>query len=94
MSQFLFLDTERIRLSLFPQHSGHGRAINHITFEDNEVYETGANALALNSGNSDSMVLRRNHIHHTGLDTSSPTTGEGMYLAARGKSRCDNFFID
>ena len=22
-------------------------------------------------GNSDSMVLRRNHIHHTGLDTSS-----------------------
>jgi hypothetical protein len=55
-------------------------SINHITFEDNEVYETGANALALNSGNSDSMVLRRNHIHHTGLDTSSSTTGEGMYL--------------
>jgi len=26
MSQFLFLDTERIRLSLFPQHSGHGLA--------------------------------------------------------------------
>jgi putative transposase len=25
MSQFLFLDTERIRLSLFPQHSGHGQ---------------------------------------------------------------------
>jgi hypothetical protein len=23
MSQLLFLDTERIRLSLFPQHSGH-----------------------------------------------------------------------
>src|SRR5262245_26806174 len=55
-------------------------SIHHITFEDNEVYETGANVLALNSGNSDSMVLRRNHIHHTGLDTSSSTTGEGMYL--------------
>src|SRR5216684_2122715 len=25
MSQFLFWDTERIRLSLFPQQSGHGR---------------------------------------------------------------------
>jgi hypothetical protein len=24
MSQFLFWDTERIRLSLFPQQSGHG----------------------------------------------------------------------
>ena len=27
MSQLLFLDTERIRLSLFPQHSGHGPTI-------------------------------------------------------------------
>ena len=28
MSQFLFLDTERIRLSLFPQQLGHGRGVN------------------------------------------------------------------
>src|SRR5262245_2460221 len=58
-------------------------SIHHITFEDNEVYETGANALALNSGNSDSMVLRRNHIHHTGFDTSTSTTGEGMYCGCK-----------
>ena len=70
-------------------------AINHITFEDNEVYETGANALALNSGNSDSMVLRRNHIHHTGLDTSSPTTGEGMYLGCNDNTcRITNSLIE
>lgn len=53
---------------------------HHITFEENEIYETGANALALNSGNSDSMIIRKNHIHHTGLDTSGSTVGEGMYL--------------
>jgi len=70
-------------------------AINHITFEDNEVYETGANALALNSGNSDSMVLRRNHIHHTGLDTSSSTTGEGMYLGCNDNTcRITNSLIE
>lgn len=70
-------------------------AINYITFEDNEVYETGANALALNSGNSDSMVLRRNHIHHTGLDTSTSTTGEGMYLGCHDNScRITNSFIE
>ena len=70
-------------------------AIDHITFEYNEVYETGANALALNSGNSDSMVLRRNHIHHTGLDTSSSTTGEGMYLGCNGNTcRITNSLIE
>ena len=52
----------------------------HITFEENEVYETGANALSMNSGDSDSMIIRRNHIHHTGLDTSGTTVGEGLYL--------------
>ena len=55
---------------------------HHITFEDNEVYETGNNALRLNSGNTDAFVIRRNHIHHTGLLASSvgTTEGEGMYV--------------
>ena len=55
---------------------------HHITFEDNEVYEPANNALALNSGNTDSFLIRRNHIHHTGLlDSALGTTeGEGMYV--------------
>jgi hypothetical protein len=53
---------------------------HHITLEDCEIFETGNNALALNSGNSDAIVVRRCHIHHTGLSTSGPTEGEGMYL--------------
>lgn len=55
---------------------------HHITFEDNEVYETGNNAIRLNSGNTDALVIRRNHIHHTGLLASSvgTTEGEGMYV--------------
>ena len=38
---------------------------HHITFEGNEVYETGNNALRMNSGNTDSFIIRGNHIHHT-----------------------------
>jgi hypothetical protein len=55
---------------------------HHITFEDNEVYETGNNAIRMNSGNTDAFVIRRNHIHHTGLLASSvgTTEGEGMYV--------------
>jgi hypothetical protein len=55
---------------------------HHITFEDNEVYETGNNAIRMNSGNTDSFIIRRNHIHHTGLLASSvgTTEGEGMYI--------------
>jgi hypothetical protein len=52
---------------------------HHITLEDSEIYETGNNAIALNSGNTDAFVFRRNHIHHTGLSTSGPTEGEGVY---------------
>jgi len=62
-------------------------ANHHITFEENEIYETAANALALHSGNSDAMILRRNHIHHTGLSTRGPVTGEGMYLGCHA-NRC------
>jgi len=55
---------------------------HHITLEDNEIYETANNALAINRGNTDSLVIRRNHIHHTGLlDLAAGTTeGEGMYI--------------
>jgi hypothetical protein len=55
---------------------------HHVTLEDNEIYETANNALAINRGNTDSLVIRRNHIHHTGLlDLAAGTTeGEGMYI--------------
>ena len=70
---------------------------HHITFEDNEVYETGNNAIPLNSGNTDSFVIRHNHIHHTGLlDLSVGTTeGEGMYVGCNS-STCiaSNHFIE
>jgi Right handed beta helix region len=58
-------------------NSGH-----HITFENNEVYETGNNALRMNGGNTDSFIIRGNHLHHTGLLASSvgTTEGEGMYV--------------
>ena len=55
------------------------RGGHHITLEDCEIYETGNNAIAVNSGNTDALVFRRNHIHHTGLSTSVPTEGEGFY---------------
>jgi hypothetical protein len=55
---------------------------HHITFENNEVYETGNNALRMNSGNTDAFIIRGNHLHHTGLLASSvgETEGEGMYV--------------
>ena len=51
-----------------------------ITFEDCEIFETGNNALTMNSGNCDRFIIRRNHLHHTGLSRSRPTEGEGMYI--------------
>ena len=69
--------------------------IHHITFEDNEIYETGNNALTMNSGNSDSMVVRRNHIHHTGLYDLGSTEGEGMYLGCHTNTcRVSNSLIE
>jgi hypothetical protein len=43
--------------------------------------ETG-NAISMNSGNTDSVAIRRNHIHHTGLLASAAgtTEGEGLYV--------------
>lgn len=59
---------------------------HHITLEDLEIYETGNNAIALNSGNSEALIFRRNHIHHTGLSTSGTTEGEGMYVGCNNNS--------
>ncbi|HIJ51867.1 MAG TPA: family 16 glycosylhydrolase [Planctomycetes bacterium] len=60
---------------------------HHITFEECEIFETGNNALTMNSGNCDSFVIRRNHIHHTGLSQSGHTEGEGMYIGVHNGSR-------
>ena len=53
---------------------------HHITVEDCEVFGTGNNAISMNSGNCDAIVIRRTHIHHTGLSTAGTTEGEGMYV--------------
>lgn len=59
---------------------------HHIIFEDCEIAETGNNALTMNSGDCDSFIIRRNHIHHTGLSTSRQTEGEGMYIGCHSGS--------
>ncbi len=59
---------------------------NNVTLEDSEIFETGNNAIAMNSGNTDAFIIRRNHIHHTGLSTSGTTEGEGMYIGCNNAS--------
>jgi len=59
---------------------------HHVTLEDCEIFETANNALTMNSGNCDSFVIRRNHMHHTGLSVSGPTEGEGMYIGCHDGS--------
>ena len=59
---------------------------DHITFEECEIFETGNNALTMNSGDCDAFTIRRNHIHHTGLSNSGPTEGEGMYIGVHNGS--------
>jgi len=59
---------------------------HHVTFEDCEICETGNNALTMNSGDCDAFVIRRNHIHHTGLSKSGSTEGEGMYIGCHDGS--------
>ncbi|MSP37307.1 MAG: hypothetical protein EXR70_02285 [Deltaproteobacteria bacterium] len=68
---------------------------HHITLEDNEIEETQNNALAVNAGDVDALVVRRNHIHHTGLHPTVPTEGEGMYIGCHdGKCRVTNSLIE
>jgi len=59
---------------------------HHITFEDCEISHTLNNALTMNSGDCDSFVIRRNHIHHTGLSSRGSTEGEGMYIGGHDGS--------
>ncbi len=53
---------------------------HHVTFENCEICQTTNNALTMNSGNCDAFIIRRNHIHHTGLRENGTTEGEGMYI--------------
>jgi hypothetical protein len=67
---------------------------HHITLEQLDVANTENNAVALNSGNSDFMTIRRNHIHHTGVAAGS-TEGEGLYLGCHtGSCRVTNSLIE
>jgi hypothetical protein len=59
---------------------------HHIVFEDCEIFQTGNNALTMNSGDCDAFVIRKNHIHHTGLSKSRRTEGEGMYIGCHDGS--------
>ena len=68
---------------------------HHITLEDNEIAETQNNALAVNAGDVDALYVRRNHIHHTGLHSTAPTEGEGMYLGCHdGKCKVTNSIFE
>ncbi|MBE0537550.1 MAG: right-handed parallel beta-helix repeat-containing protein [Phycisphaerae bacterium] len=68
---------------------------DHVTLEDCEIRETGNNALTMNSGSCDAFIIRRNHIHHTGLSTRRPTEGEGMYIGSHdGKYITTNSLIE
>ena len=67
---------------------------NFITIEDSEISDTGNNAIAVNSGNSDGLVLRHNHIHDTGK-SSGLTEGEGMYLGCNNNTcRVTNSLVE
>ena len=61
---------------------------HHITFEGNEISETGNNAIRTKSWNTDAFVIRSNHIHHTGFQAPSagPTEGDGMYIGCHDGS--------
>jgi hypothetical protein len=59
---------------------------HHVTFEDCQISHTLNNALTMNSGDCDSFVIRRNHIHHTGLRERGSTEGEGMYIGGHDGS--------
>jgi len=68
---------------------------DHVTFEQCEIFETGNNALTMNSGDCDSFIIRRNHIHHTGLSNSGATEGEGMYIGCHdGSCRTTNTLVE
>ncbi|MCP4259921.1 MAG: hypothetical protein GY774_20770 [Planctomycetes bacterium] len=68
---------------------------HHITFEECEIFQTGNNALTMNSGDCDAFIIRKNHIHHTGLSKSRRTEGEGMYIGCHdGSCRTTNSIFE
>jgi len=68
---------------------------HHITLEECEIFETGNNALTMNSGDCNAFTICKNHIHHTGLSNSGPTEGEGMYIGCHdGSCRTTNTLIE
>lgn len=68
---------------------------HHITIEDSEIAETGDAALTANSGDTDVLIVRHSHIHHTGLYTLGSTEGEGLYLGCNnGTCRVTNSVIE
>jgi hypothetical protein len=68
---------------------------HHIVFEGCEIFQTGNNALTMNSGDCDSFRIRKNHIHHTGLSKSRHTEGEGMYIGCHsGSCRTTNSIFE
>lgn len=68
---------------------------HHITFENCEIFETGNNALTMNSGDCDYFIIRKNHIHHTGLSKRGATEGEGMYIGCHsGSCRTTNTLVE
>lgn len=68
---------------------------HHITLEGCEIFGTGNNAISLNSGNCDSLTIRRNEIHDTGQSVSGTTEGEGMYVGCNNNTcRVTNSLIE
>jgi len=68
---------------------------HHITFEECEIFQTGNNALTMNSGDCDAFIIRKNHIHHTGLSKTRRTEGEGMYIGCHdGSCRTTNSLFE
>ena len=59
---------------------------HQVIFEDCQISHTLNNALTMNSGDCDAFVIRRNHIHHTGLLSRGSTEGEGMYIGCHDGS--------
>jgi hypothetical protein len=72
------------------------RGGHHITVEGCEIFDTGNNAVAINSNDAQALVFRGNHIHHTGLSVSGPTEGEGFYVGCHdgGCRVTDSVFED
>ncbi len=59
---------------------------HHITIEDAEIFDTLNNGLRANTGSTDRLTFRHNHIHHTGLNLTVATEGEGMYLGCNNNT--------